>query len=308
VARVRERYGMGYIIDVLRGSKNQRILLNQHQHLSTYGIGKEYSVEEWRMLGRSLLHQGLMDETSDGYSVLRLNDRSWEILRKQRTVSIAVDLPRSANLTPTDAPNSLADELFNRLRHLRKHLADEQDVPPYVIFSNAALRDMADRRPQTHIQLRSISGVGDRKLAQYGSAFLNEIQAFCQEHSLFTADTSTTAAATTPIPSHLLTWQLFQQGLRPADIAEQRQLRLGTVLTHLAELLEQGYDIEIDRLVRPDRQKKILTALQTIGSESSRRIRDYLGEVYGYDEIRLMQAWWNRNYQESQSLSRKPNR
>ncbi|MDX2216552.1 MAG: DNA helicase RecQ [Oculatellaceae cyanobacterium bins.114] len=90
VARCDQRFGMKYIIDVLRGSKDQRILKNGHHRLSTYGIGKDQSADEWRILGRSLLHQGFLEETSDGYSVLKLNAESWQVMRKQRSVYVAM--------------------------------------------------------------------------------------------------------------------------------------------------------------------------------------------------------------------------
>jgi ATP-dependent DNA helicase RecQ len=94
VARCREKFGMNHIIDVLRGSKNQKVLQYQHDQLSTYGIGKDRSADDWKMLVRSLLHQGLLDETTDGYPILKLNEKSWEIMKRQRTVEIAVEPKR----------------------------------------------------------------------------------------------------------------------------------------------------------------------------------------------------------------------
>ncbi len=186
IARFAQRgqtFGMGHTIDVLRGSKNERVLKNGHDKLSTYGIGKDRSAEEWRMLGRSLIHQQLIDETSDGYSVLKLNDLSWEVLRKQRTVAIAVTSTKADEGTrfSTDVNTAEAEALLERLQKLRKRLADEQFVPPYVVFANASLRSMAQLQPQTFTQFAQISGVGSRKLSQYGDVFLDEIRAFREE-------------------------------------------------------------------------------------------------------------------------------
>ncbi|MGL5061981.1 MAG: DNA helicase RecQ, partial [Microcoleus sp.] len=133
VARCKEKFGMNHIIDVLRGSKNQKVLQYQHDRLSTYEIGKDRSAEEWKILARSLLHQGLLEERTDGFPTLKLNDRSWEIMKRQRTFEMAVEPKR-------DVPGktrSLAIEvstLFALLRTLRKQIADEQQVPPYVVF------------------------------------------------------------------------------------------------------------------------------------------------------------------------------
>jgi ATP-dependent DNA helicase RecQ len=304
VARCKERYGMSHIIDVLRGSKNQKVLSNRHDQLSTYGIGKDRSVEAWRILARSLLHQNLMDEATDGYSVLKLNALSWEVLRKQRSVYVAID-PTKAE-TPQSAAagldNEMIEELYERLQKLRKKLADEQSVPPYVVFANTSLQEMAKRQPQNLEQFAKISGVGSRKLQQYGDIFTKAIKDYREEKGLpsaapaFPTLTATlpNAAATSPNYTQLVTLELYRQGLKPAAIAEQRNLRLNTVMTHLAELLERGEVIDIDQLLVSDRKEKIIQAIKIVGAISLRSIRDYLGEVYGYDEIRLVQAWWRR--------------
>lgn len=172
---------MTYIIDVLRGSKEKRILTNRHDQLSTYGIGKDHPVEDWRTLGRSLLHQGLLEETTDGYAVLKLNALSWEVLRKQRSVWIVQpQQPVAARPAPSGA-RLKAEQLFEHLRKLRKELADEQGVPPYVVFADSSLRLMSQLQPQTLDDFSQISGVGSHKLARYGSRFVQEIRAFCQE-------------------------------------------------------------------------------------------------------------------------------
>ncbi len=304
VARVRERFGMGYVVDVLRGSKSQRVLQNGHEKLSTYAIGKDRSAEEWRMLGRSLVHQGLIDESSDGYSVLKLNELSWEVLRKQRSVSVAVAPGRLATAQTSSETDENIEALFQRLQNLRKRLADQQSVPPYVVFANASLRLMAQQQPLNNAQFSQISGVGSRKLSQYGDVFLSEIRAFRVEKGLsLTPSASTVSPIGLPLPTlvhrspsdtHRLTLQLFQQGLKPFEIAEQRNLRMSTVMTHLAELIEMEHDIPLNSLVPLDRQEKILSAIATVGGDSRRQIRDYLGEVYGYDEIHLVQAYWRR--------------
>jgi ATP-dependent DNA helicase RecQ len=321
VARVRERFGMNYIIDVLRGSQSKRVLQNSHDKLSTYGIGKDRTAEQWKMLGRSLIHQGLVEETTDGYSILQLNELSWEVLRKQRSVSIAVLVPSTAAIaSATDELDEAAEELYQRLQHLRKRLADEQAVPPYVVFANASLRHMAQQQPLTPAQFSTISGVGSRKLTQYGDLFMAEIRAFRQDHGLpletrravsssFPASPAPSASpapeainraspsplALYPSDTQRLTYQLYQQGLKPFEIAEQRHLRLSTITAHLAELIEMGYEIDLDALVPLERQVKIQEAIATVGADSRRQIRDYLGEVYGYDEIHLVQAQWRRS-------------
>lgn len=290
-----ESFGMNYTIDVLRGSRSDRILKNGHDKLSTYGIGKDRSTEAWRMLGRSLLHQSLVDETSDGYSVLKLNALSWEVLRKQRSVYMAVE-PQKAALPETSSSSTEVEQLLQRLQNLRKRLADEQSVPPYVIFANASLRQMAEQQPITLEAFSRISGVGSRKLVQYGTEFTEEIRAYRQEQQLIAEQQKAMPATTTPTrwisETAMTTLELYQQGFQPDEIAEKRNLRLTTIMGHLAELLEQNQPVDLNQLVPPDRQASIARAIEKVGGDSRRAIRDYLGDAFDYGEIHLVQAWW----------------
>lgn len=309
VARCQERFGMSYIIDVLRGSKSQKVLQRKHDQLSTYGIGKDRSVDEWRQLGRSLLHQHLLDETSDGYSVLKLNALSWEVLRKQRSVMVAitqaeVDAPLSFTDDTTAALSPEAAELYNRLQALRKRLADEQGVPPYVVFPNLSLRMMSQLQPMNATQFAQVSGVGSRKLAQYGDTFIGEIVAFRQTKGLsldvpipvsLEPMSSASRVSSSPSYTQLQTWDLYQQGLLPAAIATQRNLKLETIFSHLADLLERGYDVDVDRLIAPADQAKIIAAIEAIGEISLSLLREHLGEVYSYGDLKLVRSLWRKN-------------
>jgi ATP-dependent DNA helicase RecQ len=289
-----QHFGMAHTIDVLRGSKSERVLKHQHDKLSTYGIGKDRSQDDWRLLGRSLIHQGLVEEATDGYSVLRLNDLSWEVLRKQRQVMIAISpaKPEKGAIEPIAANAVEAEALYNRLQKLRKRLADEQFVPPYVVFPNSSLKLMAQLQPQTLEQFSQISGVGTRKLAQYGDEFLAEIQSFCRELEAKPEPLEPSSASYT----QLQTLELYQQGVPLSEIADRRQLRLTTVMDHLAVLLEMGHAIDLAALVPFERQQKIYSALERVGGDSLSNLREFLGQdVYGYDEIKLVRAHWRRS-------------
>jgi ATP-dependent DNA helicase RecQ len=183
IARCKEKYGISYIIDILRGSKSQKIIERGHDKLSTYGIGKDKTVDEWKGLGRSLIHQGLVDRTIDGYGILKLNSLSWEVMQRQRRVEIAIPQKRNLDIQT----RSLAAEvemLFEHLRQLRKTIADEQFIPPYMVFPDSTLRLMAQQRPVTLEALLEISGVGNHKLSRYGERFVNTIRNYCEEQGL----------------------------------------------------------------------------------------------------------------------------
>jgi ATP-dependent DNA helicase RecQ len=175
-----QRYGAGYVIEILCGARTERVRTRGHDTLSVYGIGTQRPVAAWRTLARALLHQGLLEETQDGYPVLSLNAQSWQVLRSERTVQIA--LAQSGDTARGDAPGTTpasdAEDaaLFERLRALRKRLADERGLPPYVIFHDATLREMVARRPSTLAQFATLPGVGQGKLQRYGEQFVAALQ------------------------------------------------------------------------------------------------------------------------------------
>ncbi|MBN3958331.1 DNA helicase RecQ [Nostoc sp. NMS8] len=295
VARCKERFGMLYIIDVLRGAKSQKIVQNEHDQLSTYGIGKDKSVDEWRMLGRSLLHQGLLEQTSDGYSVLKLNPLSWEVMRRQHTVSLAVPVAQKINWEEGSEKAVEAEILMQRLRSLRKQLADEQAVPPYVVFQDSTLKLMAQQQPTTITEFGKLSGVGSHKLSQYGDKFLTEIRAYRQEKGLLDPpQVNFTPSISLPSDTEIFTFQLHKQGLSVDEIAKKRNIRPTTIIRHLADLIEKNQSVDLNQLVSLEHQQKIWQVLEVLGDISLTPIREQLGESYNFDEIRLVRSKWRR--------------
>lgn len=299
VHRCNQRFGTKYIIDVLRGSKDKRVLANRHDQLSTYGIGKDRTGDEWKVLSRALLHQGLLSETTDGYSVLQLNALSKEVLLKQRVVMVA--LPNNPQVLDEKSAisRSQAEELFDRLRSLRKRVADQQSVAPYIVFADSSLKLMSQQRPQNLSEFAEISGVGSRKLAQYGQQFVTEIRAFCQEHGFalepeepVSLPAVQTRERDTATPTHLQTCHLFQQGLSPTQIAEKRQMAQSTVMQHLEVLIEARQITDIDRLVPTETQAVIRQAIEAVGDMSLKTIREHLKEAFTYEEIKVVRAAW----------------
>jgi ATP-dependent DNA helicase RecQ len=294
VARCKERYGMLYIIDVLRGVKNQKITLNKHDQLSTYGIGKDRTVDEWRMLGRSLLHQGLLDQSSDGYSILKLNALSWEVMRKQRQVLIAV--PVTPKITWEDRTGKAAEveELMYRLRSLRKQLADEQYVAPYMVFPDSTLKLMAQMQPRTLDEFGQLSGVGSHKLDQYGERFIAEIQAYLHQKDSQKTSVNSSLYPESISDTELATLHLYQQGLTVTEIAQKRNIRPTTIIRHLSDLIEKNQPVDLNQLIPLEKQKKIWQILEVLGDISLTPIKEYLGDSYSFDEIRLVRGRWRK--------------
>jgi ATP-dependent DNA helicase RecQ len=180
VYRTGQRFGAGHVIDVLRGSNNEKILSFDHHKLTTYGIGKQLSADEWKAIFRQLVARGLLDVNIDGFGGLLLNEscriylRGEEKISLRRDIKITTTTPRRANLGQHIEAEDQG--LWNALRSCRKRLAEEQGVPPYVIFHDATLREMLEFRPLTPEQLRSITGVGESKLKRFGEEFLAVIR------------------------------------------------------------------------------------------------------------------------------------
>ncbi|GAB4215977.1 MAG: DNA helicase RecQ [Synechococcales cyanobacterium] len=186
VKRTGERFGLRYVIEVLRGKLNEKMQQYGHEQLSVFGIGQDKSVREWQQLGRVLVQRGWVDASDDGFGILTLNESSWQILRGQGRVEVPV-LKGKGEREPVQKVNDRAEEaslgsveeaLFAQLRKLRKRLADEQSVPPYVIFSDASLRAMCRLRPRNVGEFARVPGVGSKKLERYGALFIAEIQDF----------------------------------------------------------------------------------------------------------------------------------
>ncbi len=307
VARVRERFGTTHIIDILRGVKKQKLLELGHDQLSTYNIGGDRTVEEWRLLARTLLHQGLMRETADGYPILKLNAQSWEVLRRQRQVFVAVPQAKAVVTAQADDLSPVERELFEHLRDLRKQHANQQGVPPYVVFHDAHLRAMAQQRPQTTVQFLQVPGVGRRKGELYGQAFTTAICEFCEERGLeMNCSTPTTPSRRRrpsedePTDTEQETLTLYQRGLNPEEIADARDLQRVTILGHLAELLRKGVAIPLDDLVPPEAQQVIEQAIAQLGHpQTLGPIYHHLEGRYDYGEIRLVQAAQTRKQEEA---------
>ncbi len=181
VYRTGQRFGVNYVVDVLTGKEDERIRHNRHHRISTFGIGREHGAVEWRDIFRQLIAQGFLDIDPDGHGALRLTEKARPLLRGEIALRLRVRPARekkvtqkreraAADLAPQDRP------LFEALRARRLELAREQGVPPYVIFHDSTLREMAALRPRDEDGLRGITGVGERKLEKFGARFLAVIR------------------------------------------------------------------------------------------------------------------------------------
>ena len=286
VARTEERFGPKHIINVLRGSKSKKIYQYGHHLLSTYGIGTDHSSQEWQHLARCLVNQGLVNQTNDGYNVLKLNKQSWLILRNKKKVHIALHSELSNSHQTQESPRKLQTELLlHRLKKLRKKLADQENIAPYVILGDSTLKLMAQMQPQNMNRLRNLSGITEYKIQKYGAYFIQEILAFSHEQIMPSA---------LPTRTQMKTLQLYQQGLSIAEIAKTRELTYGVIVEHLCELIELNQPVDINQLVQKEVQENIRQIIHQVGDESLKSIKEYSQNRYTYEQIKLVRAWYRR--------------
>ncbi|TAH14331.1 MAG: DNA helicase RecQ [Runella slithyformis] len=295
IARTRQNVAMGMLIDILRGSRNQNILRQGYDKLPTFGVGKDLRGEQWADYLSQLLNSGIIDIAYDEGHAFKLNDKSWDVLKNGLKVDLVQFVSgeerkaRQEELAPKEKTKKevIKDAMFERLRTLRKQISDKLDLPPFVIFSDATLSEMAQRRPISEAQMKAISGVGDEKYKRYGKAFIDEIVAFARENN----QTGTRVAVKGL--TYLDTLELYEQGLDLQSIAETRNLNAGTIVGHLVKLKAEGHDIDFWRFIRKQEYEAIMEAARAVDYQPNTAVApifDYLNQHYDYGIIRLALA------------------
>lgn len=308
VYRLKERYGKTIIIDFLRGSKSVKIT-DYMRSLTTYGIGSNHDKNFWQNLIRQLISKGFLRESTSEFSVLKLTEESHQVLFKNKKVEFqkVKELVKAVTVTEFEIhieskkpkkETSENPELFEMLRSLRKEQAERENVPPYVIFSDATLVEMAHYLPHTKEELNQISGLGTFKLEKYGETFLKVILDYCTINDLSskisekkpkkvrelkpkTIKTTTGTQATT--------FQLYKENNSVEEIAKLRNLAVTTIQSHLANFVATG-EIEASEFMDLNKIEPILEIVKRKGTASLRTIKDELGDGFSYFEIHVALA------------------
>jgi len=285
IHRTEQRFGVGYLIEVLLGKSNERIKRFGHERLSTFGIGKDLDEKQWHSVFRQLVARGLVSVDFDSFGALKLTEQCRPILRGEQLLMLRKDAKpektksaRSAGLQAVAEQNTL---LWNALRSKRKAIADEQDVPAYIIFSDATLMEMMANKPRDHQQFAMLSGVGKRKLELYGDEFLAVLAEFADD------DVSVSDSVKESV-------DLFRLGYSAKQIAERRALQATTVLGHLAQAIELG-QVPLTEVVELSAQeiKQITDALLTLPDGQKNALKpifDQFGGQYEYGVLRCVRA------------------
>ena len=294
--RVDQKFGVSHIVDVLKGSRGQKIDDFRHHQLSTYGIGSEYTKAEWKHYANEFRRQGLIFQDHDHFSVVKVTPKGWEVLRQKRSVTLT--RPKTVEHETREAIDLPAPyrELFDHLRELRRRIAEQQNVPPYVIFNDYTLKEIAGRVPVDGPEFLAISGVGETKAKQYGMEFLRLTRTFRKEHPELTRMTEIRHAPREPKggDSAYETLAFFRKGHGPKQIAELRGLAASTISSHLASFIQSGQIASLDMLVEREKLAPIRAAFERFGYATLSEVKNYLGDEYSYEDLRYVRAFNER--------------
>ena len=295
VFRVDQRFGADYVSQVLTGSSDKRILQNQHDKVSTYGLLSSESKRDVRTWIEQLTGQDYLAKSGE-YNVLTISEKGRELLRGEsipRLTQPSVALPAGGSKS-TASWEGVDQALFNVLRNARSIEAKKRSVPAYVVFSDASLRDMARRRPSTLEGLRMINGVGKQKLADYGEQFLGLITEHCQSNELSvdvkpSVTTSNDATASkAPSASALAAFPHFEAGLSIEEVAKETGRALSTTKGYLSEYIRHKKVTDATRWVDPEIVFQVTSAIQSVGVGPLKPVYVALDEQVNYDAIRIV--------------------
>lgn len=300
VYRTGQRFGMSYVIDFLRGSE-ARSIRDEHKNIKTYGIGADLSKQTWFDHFKDLISQGYLVQTDGAYPLIALSEKSGDVLSgktKVELIKVTVKEEKKPKLV-SDVSLPYVQDLFDELRNVRTVFAQTEKVPPYVIFSDATLIEMATYLPQTESEMLKISGVGDLKLQKYGAEFLRWIKNYCLQKNLTSrielklakrGNRQRTKRDASGNDTYRISLEMYRDGRSIADIARERGIQPSTVENHLARFIPTG-EIQIHELVALPKIETIRNAVVKFNDAGALSpIKEFLGDDYTYGEIRAVIA------------------
>jgi len=299
VYRIREKSGFGvgiqHVVEVLCGAETEKVRKWRHDTLSTYGIGQEHSRVEWAAIGRELVRLGCLRQDADRFNIVELTPAGRAALKARQKITLTRPVAAPEPAEHRAGEIGCDEALFEKLRQLRKQLADQQAVPPYIIFSDVALRQMARFYPQSEADFARISGVGEKKLREFGGPFMAEIASHLRANprQVFAEDTFTSPAEMLRprlTETVLETLHFFRQGRSVEEIARLRQLTEGTIYGHLAAAIEAGEAVDMNRLLSVEGQREIASAFERHGWGNLSGAVEFLGGRYSHGQLRVYRA------------------
>jgi ATP-dependent DNA helicase RecQ len=301
VQRVQQKsgfsFGLNHIVDVLVGANTEPICQRGHDKVSTYGIGRDLARPAWQAIGRELLRIGLVAAAPGKFATLQLTSAGWTALRQRTSIILTkpsdVATPKSS--TRRAGAIECDEELFERLRMLRRKIADERNVPAYIIFSDATLREMARAYPTTRAEFRAIPGIGEQKLKDFAMPFLAEIADDLKRNPEKSFHSTVPIRSTRRLnDSERETVRRFRNGESLEEIARARGFVRSTICSHLLRALENGQALEKERFFTPAAEEEMRLGFQRVETGGIVEVGALLGGKYDIETLRFFRAFEHR--------------
>ena len=295
--RTGERFGVNYLVDVLRGSANKAVRTRGHHELPVFGISRDVDSDDLKEMVRSLVTNGLLAQNGGDYPTLGVSQRGHKFLKNREKLTLT--RPKQAAPVrqvafPGDRETAYDTKLFDELAALRLEIATDREVPAYQIFGNKSLQQMAFHMPQNELEFSKISGVGDAKLRDFSERFLeviNEyVEATGQPAAVNRVPVSAPKKRVRGISMSIReTKDLVAQGLSFEEVAEQRGISETTIRSHLERFIQEGGQVDLGHLMPPeDRRTQIAAAFREMGEARLTPVREFLGDDYTWDELAVV--------------------
>jgi ATP-dependent DNA helicase RecQ len=291
IRRMKERFGLSMVVKVLKGSKSKKILDLAFDKLSTYGILNDYTEKDLQQLGLILQSEGYIESytsPSNNLPLIRLTEKAIKVIKGEQNVYLRPiqTVPQSNwNKNTVQTQRSI---LLDRLYELRKEFSNEEKLPPYMILSDSTLREIVDQIPLNKTELLSVVGMTQRKYAKYGSRILEITASFSSERE--NPKEKTTFKQKHSNKSHVITYELFQEGKSIEEISSIRSFSVQTIEDHLIKCHSEGYAINWDKLIFKEYQSIIIQAINDLGATKLKPIKEALPEEVPYFQIKAVIA------------------
>lgn len=290
IKRLKEKYGSGVVTDVLKGSNTYKNQMLGFDKLSTFGIMSEYSKNTIKDLIYFLITEGYIETFGDKYPVLRLTPNASKVLFESEKVTIKRKIEKFIEAQVDEVYDA---KLFEILKALRKRISEETHVPPFIVFSDTSLKQMATYFPTSEDQMLKISGVGYSKFDKYGNRFLETIRPYVSENNITpkeipieTPKKKSSVESSPKVNTAEISYNLFKQGKSIKEIAEERGFVTTTIETHLLKYFENGENIDLSKYIHSNYEQDIYNAIDTYGAEKLRVLKDALPEGVSYFDIK----------------------
>jgi ATP-dependent DNA helicase RecQ len=301
IIRTGQRFGAGYISEVLRGKDTKKTRTYKHNLLSVFGVVNDFDDMEILKIISMLLAQGFLIKESSPYPVLKVSEKGIDFLKNRLEISLPKPKTSDVAVEATQKDELAYDKtLFEELRILRKQIADQNAVPPFVIFSDKSLQEMAFYFPQSKESFSGISGVGEAKLERFGDAFLKIIRGHTEKNNLNEKPVFSTAGVfgnrtiKRQGSTYNETKELILQKLPLDEIAIKRGYTKTTIINHIEKLMLNGENPDIEYLKPPKEQlEEIVEAFKKSSGEALSPVHSLLNEKYTYEELRLARLFKN---------------